>query len=241
MIEAVVGYPGNGKTFYCTNRAYKAMKRGQKVFTNYPVRGAYRVSFDDLINYTFPQNSMVIIDESGRWFNSRKWTSLPDEVFDLFTLHRHMKLDLLVAVQNFNRIDKALREVIELVWWARNILGFPFFIYEGYYDVEQVGLKGEFQKKSFVSKLSRSRKLYDTHIMANEVNKDDIPEVPWTNAEDRPSIMSRFLSIWKTRQVNTGEDLEEEEPADLGECLACEVGADRAADSLDSEVKDDVK
>lgn len=184
MIEAVTGYPGSGKSFYCTYRAYKAIKKGRKVFTNYPVKGAYKITFDDLIKYTFPPDSLVIIDEAGRWFNSRKWSDLPDQVFDLFTMHRHMRLDLLVAVQNFNRIDKALREVIELCWWARNIPLLPWFIYDGYYDVEQLGMKGEAEKRDIVFKYSKSRKLYDTHIMAKMIDYNDIPLIPWDNLQN---------------------------------------------------------
>lgn len=212
MIEGVVGYPGNGKSYYCTNRAYKALKSGRKVFCSYYVKGAYKLTFDDLINYTFPPNSLVIIDESGRWFNSRKWASLPDEVFDLFTLHRHMKLDLLVAVQNFNRIDKSLREVIELVWWARNIGYLPFFIYEGYYDVESVGLKGDYQLRSVVSKFSRSRKLYDTHAMSTAIDKGYIPEIPWDAQENskKPGIKKRLKNIFAIRSKKSSEIIYEE-------------------------------
>lgn len=183
MIQAYTGYPGAGKTFACTHEAMKAIKEGRIVFANYPVKGAYKITFDDLVNYTFPKGSTVIIDESGRWFNSRSWSKLPAEVFDLFTLHRHMRLDLIVAVQNFNRIDIALREVIELVWYARNLPFLPFFIYEGYYEVEKIGMKGEAQKRQYIWKWSRSRKLYDTHIMRQAVDKTDMPLIKWGDAE----------------------------------------------------------
>lgn len=176
MIEAYTGYPGAGKTFALTNRAYKSLKAKRKVFTSFPVKGTYKVTYDDLVNYSFPENSVVIIDESGRWFNSRNWGNLPPQVFDLFTLHRHARLDLIIGVQNFNRIDVALREVIELVWWARNHWWLPVFVYDGYYDVEQLGLKGEANLRSYVWKWSRSRKLYDTHAMKSIF--DGIPTIP---------------------------------------------------------------
>lgn len=193
MIEAYTGYPGAGKTMALTWRAVRDMRKGYKVFTSYPVKGAYRLTFDDLINYTFPPGSTLIIDESGRWFNSRNWSKLPAEVFDLFTLHRHMKLDLIVGVQNFNRIDVALREVIELVWWARNIWILPFFMYDGYYDVEQLGMKGEYQKRHYIWRWTRSRKYYDTHIMSKEVNKDEIPLVPWVEKEKKSQKILKKL------------------------------------------------
>lgn len=186
MIKAYTGYPGNGKSFACTHYAYKDIKKGRKVFTSYPVKGAYKITFDDLCKYRFPEGSTVIIDESGRWFNSRNWKDLPPEVFDLFTLHRHMKLDLVVAVQNFNRIDVALREVVELVYWSRNYPWLPFIIYDGYYDVESLGLKGQANTTHIIWKWTRSRKLYDTHAMSKTINKDEIPLIPWeTDQPDR--------------------------------------------------------
>lgn len=184
MIEALTGYPGTGKTFGLTNRAYKEMKKKRKVFSNYYIKGAYKLTFDDLVNFTFPSGSVVIIDESGRYFNARKWQSLPSEVFDLFTLHRHMQLDLIIAVQNFNRIDVALREVIELVWWSSNPWWSPWFIYEGYFDVDKLGMKGEASMRKYVSRFSRSRKLYDTHAMSKAINKDYIPELLWSALDE---------------------------------------------------------
>lgn len=180
MIEAYTGYPGSGKSFALTYRAYKAMKQKRNVYSSYYIKGAYKLTFDDLVNFTFPKGSVVIIDESGRWFNSRNWQKLPSEVFDLFTLHRHMQLDLIVAVQNFNRIDVALREVIELVWWARNLWYLPIFVYDGYYDVDKLGMKGEANTRSYVGRYTRARKLYDTHAMSKTINKDIIPKIPWT-------------------------------------------------------------
>lgn len=231
MIDVIVGYQGSGKTFRLVKKAAKAMKEGRKVFTNVRIKGAYKLTFQDLIDYTFPPGSVVLIDESGRWFNSRKWAQLPEAVFDLFTLERHLKLDLTIAVQNFNRIDKSLREVIEWAWWARNIPFSPFFIYEGYADVEHLGLKGECVSKDYIWKWSRSRKLYDTHGMAVAVDKDFIPEIPW-DWEDEPkeSILSRVLNWF--RRPKSSDELED----DPGESLACEGDPEQPAAAPDLEV-----
>lgn len=201
MIQAYTGYPGHGKSFACTYRAYKDIKAGYKVFTSYPVKGAYKITFDDLIKYTFPKGSTVIIDESGRWFNSRNWKDLPSQVFDLFTLHRHMRLDLVVAVQNFNRIDIALREVVELVWWARNYALLPFIIYDGYYDVDKLGMKGESNKRQYVWKWTRARKLYDTHAMSKVFEgMEEIPMIPWVEEEEDKLKRKRSLK-WRVKRL----------------------------------------
>lgn len=201
MIEAVTGFPGSGKSVYCSYQTMKALKQGRKVFINIPVRGAYKITFDDLIKYRFPKGSLVIIDEGGRWFNSRKWKDLPSEVFDLFTLHRHMGLDLIVAVQNFNRIDVALREVIELVWWARNNPILPFYMYDGYYDVEAMGLKGQSQHKSYIWRWSKARKLYDTHAMSKAFeNKDDMPLIPWIEETPKKPFKERLKEMFQRKR-----------------------------------------
>lgn len=197
MIEAYTGYPGNGKSFALTWRAYRAMRNGRIVFSNYAIKGAYKVTFDDLVNYTFPAGSVLIIDESGRYFNSRKWKDLPQEVFDLFTMHRHMRLDLIIAVQNFNRIDVSLREVIELVWWSCNYTFLPVFLYYGYYDVEALGLKGESHKFNFIWRWTKARKLYDTHAMRTTIDKDLIPFDSWTSApKTQRSVLGRLSRQW---------------------------------------------
>lgn len=223
MIDVIVGYQGSGKTFYLVNKAHKAIKQGRKVFTNVRIRGAYKLTFQDLIDFTFPPGSVVLIDEAGRWFSSRKWSQLPDEVFDLFTLERHLRLDLTIAVQNFNRIDKALREVIEWAWWARNRFFSPWFIYEGYSDIEHVGLKGECERKMYVWRWSRSRKLYDTHGMASQINKGFIPEIPWDWEE--PKKDSSLKALIRSLMPSQAAVMQQE--AEPGECLAGEVDPGR--------------
>ena len=195
-IKAVTGFPGTGKTFYLTHQAYLNIKQGRDVFSNYPIRGAYEITFDDLVNYRFPKGSLVVIDESGRWFNSRNWSKLPSEVFDLFTLHRHAQLDLLIAVQNFNRIDVALREVIEMVYWSENPIILPYFKYYLYYDVEQIGGLKEYQSIERIYKRSRSRKLYDTHVMERIFEgKDEIPKKLWNPDYEVKSWRKRLYKL----------------------------------------------
>lgn len=192
MIIAVTGHPGSGKSFYIVNRAYKAIKKGRIVFSNIAIKGAYKIEFDDLVRYDFPAGSVVVIDEAGRWFNSRKWKDLPDRVFDLFTLHRHFKLDLIIAVQNFARIDIALREVIELTYWSESLWYLPYRLYYGYYDVEKVGGLKHYDFIRRISKYSKSRNLYDTHEMEKEKIGEDMPLIPWY---DETIDFSMFRSL----------------------------------------------
>lgn len=165
MIVAITGPPGSGKSYALVARAYKALRDGRSVYSNFPIKGCYEFKLDDLVNNSFPEGSVIIIDEAGRWFGSRDWASLPPEVFDLFTMHRHLGYDMYVAVQAFNRIDKSLREVIELTYVSHN-LWYGFHLYRGFYEVERVGkIKGSEDVRYYLPKRKRYRNMYNTFAM----------------------------------------------------------------------------
>lgn len=191
MIIAYTGMPGGGKTYALVWRAYKAIKEGRTVFANFPLKGTYQITLDDLCDYRFPENSVVLIDEAGRWFNSREWKDLPPEVFDMFTMHRHLQMDLYIGVQSFARVDKSLREVVELTYWARNSPILPFHRYEGFYDLEKLGsMKREPHVSHIVWKLKSLRNMYDTFSMKSKfAHKPMIPHRAWSRLDKRKSVV----------------------------------------------------
>lgn len=182
MIIAYTGMPNSGKSYALVYRADKAMRQGRTVFCNFPLKGTFQITLDDLCNYQFPEGSVVLIDEAGRWFNSHNWKDLPPEIFDLFTMHRHMQMDLFIAVQSFTRVDKSLREVVELVYWARNNPMLPYHKYYGYYDLEKLGsMKRDHHVQHIVFKNKRLRSMYDTHAMKSQfATKPMMPYVRWS-------------------------------------------------------------
>lgn len=196
MIVAYTGMPGGGKTYALVWRAKKAMKEGRMVFSNVYIQGTYQITFDDILHYRFPEGSVVIFDEGGRWFNSKKWKELPDEVFDLFTIHRHLQMDLFIGVQSFNRIDKSLREVIEVTYWSRNLPILPFHIYEGYYELEKVGsMRRDYDVKHIIWKNRKLRSLYNTHSMKHVFSvREEMPLNAW---ETKKYVSNkRFYEKW---------------------------------------------
>lgn len=203
MIIAYTGMPGSGKTYALVQRAHKAMLQGRQVFANFPLKGTYQISLDDICTYQFPEDCVVLIDEAGRWFNSREWKDLPHEVFDLFTMHRHVKMDLFIAVQSFARIDKSLREVVELVYWATNRGYLPYHKYYGYYDLEKLGsMKKDHHVMHIVWKSKRLRNYYDTFSMKEKfAHKPFVPLVKWS---DRDLTTKEKINLWfKHRKLRT--------------------------------------
>lgn len=58
-------------------------------------------------------NSIILFDEVGVFLNSRMWSFVPPELLStLFTL-RHENIHLVCTFQNFNQVDKQLRENIQ--------------------------------------------------------------------------------------------------------------------------------
>lgn len=200
MIIALTGMPGSGKSYGLVHRAYKSMKQGKPVFSNFPIKGAYQFTLDDLCNYSFPEGSVIIIDEAGRWFNSRSWGTLPPEVFDLFTMHRHLEYDMYIGVQSFARIDKSLREVIELVYVTHK--SFFWHLYRGFYDVERVGkIKGQEDVRYYIPKRKKYYKMYDTHSMKSAWHgKPPMPEILYSPAPPlnfKESFMAAYKKLLK--------------------------------------------
>lgn len=203
MIIAYTGMPGSGKTYALVQRAHKALLQGRQVFANFPLKGTYQISLDDICTYQFPEDCVVLIDEAGRWFNSREWKDLPHEVFDLFTMHRHVKMDLFIAVQSFARIDKSLREVVELVYWATNRSYLPYHKYYGYYDLEKLGsMKKDHHVMHIVWKSKRLRNYYDTFSMKEKfAHKPFVPLIKWS---DRDLTPKEKINLWiKHRKLRT--------------------------------------
>ena len=184
MIRAITGMPGGGKTVFLAHIAKKSLKQGRMVYSNISIKGTHKITFDDLLHFTFPRGAVILIDEAGRHFNSRRWKELPDEIFDLFTLHRHLGLDMYVCAQNFGYIDSQLRKVIELTYWAKNSPILPFFRYEGYYDLEKLGQMKQADVTTIVWKTRKLFSMYNTHSMSVVYNdKEEVPAIPWFKYE----------------------------------------------------------
>ena len=113
MIIGYFGLPGAGKTYLATRDflQYKKKDKNKNLFSNIPVEGAYKLTFNDLTNFFIPTNSVLLLDEVQYWASSRDWSNLPLALYNYFSQSRKMGIDLLYTAQDSSRVDKTLREV----------------------------------------------------------------------------------------------------------------------------------
>lgn len=134
-IEIVMGRPGIGKTTYLALRARQAIKKGIKVYSNVPIAGCYKFSIkNDMMVYNV-ENALVVIDEAGKEFNAREFRKFTMKMYEFFTLHRHYKLRVVLAVQFWDRLDIVIRELVQKIYILK-----PCIINKWYVKIQEVGV-----------------------------------------------------------------------------------------------------
>lgn len=113
MIEAFIGLPGQGKTYLMTRIALKKMKKGRKVYANYPLEGAIRYNqIEELFGIT---NAVALIDEAGLVAPAGFWNKIPFDVMAHWRQHRHKGVDIYYTAQDLQDVATPLRRVTQFV------------------------------------------------------------------------------------------------------------------------------
>lgn len=110
MIHIVMGKPGVGKSTYLAYKTAKSLKQNRSVYSNVYIEGAYKFQIQDLGKYNI-ESALVIIDEAGFEFNARDFKKFTNDLYRFFTMHRHYDLDIILAVQFWDRLDIVIREL----------------------------------------------------------------------------------------------------------------------------------
>lgn len=116
----VVGKKGSGKTTWGVKLAYTYMKRGYKVYANFDIPGVHYFDPLDIGKYTFPEYSIVIIDEMNRYWDNRKWKDTMVETIEWFRYERQYKVKLYGLSQTYD-IDPKLRRLTDDLYLAKNV------------------------------------------------------------------------------------------------------------------------
>lgn len=116
MIYGVFGLPRSGKTTFLCKIAKKAMKRGEKVFTNFPCKGAYKLDFSTLGKYEY-SDCLLLIDEISLICDSRDWKNFNSDLRYFFTNHGHYNVNIYYCSQWFTDTDIKIRRMTEQLYY----------------------------------------------------------------------------------------------------------------------------
>ena len=131
MITGYFGVPGCGKSTFLSQIAIKELrkiKQGKSaykhVLTNFPVHGCEIVNIHDLGRYDI-QNSLILFDEISMDADSRDYKNFSKSLRDFFILHRHACNDIVYFCQDYEKVDKVIRNLTFDLWYLRKPV-FPF-------------------------------------------------------------------------------------------------------------------
>lgn len=118
----VFGKKGSGKTTFLTKTALKAIRKGRTVYSTVDIPGTYKFDVNMIGNYTFPQNSVILIDEVGMIWDNRNYKNFRPEVRDYFKLQRQYKNTVYLFSQSFD-VDVKLRTLTDSMYLCKCYLG----------------------------------------------------------------------------------------------------------------------
>lgn len=117
-IECYTGDPGAGKTYLMTKRALKLMKKGHRVYANYPLEGAIPWKFVDEL-YAIKRepedkkSPYILMSEASLLYPCGSHKAIPFEVVANWREHRHRGINILWDAQDFSDVAVALRRVTQ--------------------------------------------------------------------------------------------------------------------------------
>ena len=112
MITGIFGLPGSGKSTFLAQLAKRYQKMGYRVFINedFPVDGCYLYSWSDVGKFDM-SNSVVLIDEVSLYADNRDFKQFHKALKQFFILHRHYHIDIVWCTQQFDGVDRKIREL----------------------------------------------------------------------------------------------------------------------------------
>lgn len=121
---AIIGYfgvPGCGKSTTLVKIARKEQKRLKKrykhIYTvNIDIKGCTRITKQDFEKYKFT-DSLILWDEITLDYDNRDFKSFSLNAKESFCLHRHFGLDIIYATQNYENVDKKIRDLTLELWY----------------------------------------------------------------------------------------------------------------------------
>lgn len=135
-LDIVYGGPGSGKTTYACYMARKFIACGIPVFSNVPIKGAYKITKEDIGLWRIPSQSLLILDEAGIEYNNRDFRNNFNSgkngnnvsqklALEWWKKHRHEGVQCIILSQGFDDMDKKLQTLGSHYWIVDRCLILP--------------------------------------------------------------------------------------------------------------------
>lgn len=134
-IYGVFGLPGAGKTSFLTWLALRALQDKplvlgrlawkiyidefrpyKRVYTNFDVKGCYKLDFDALGVQDF-SDCLILIDEIMLLCDSRDYKNFPVRLRNFLALHRHSRVTICYCSQGYADTDKRFRNLTDKIFY----------------------------------------------------------------------------------------------------------------------------
>ena len=108
----VFGKKGSGKTTFLAKTAYKYLKKGYPVYSTERIAGVKQFHESQIGYVTFPENSVILMDEVGMIWDNRNYKNFKEEVRNYFKFQRHERHTVYLFSQTFD-VDVKLRNLTD--------------------------------------------------------------------------------------------------------------------------------
>lgn len=150
MIIGFTGTPGSGKTYEAVKKILDNLMMGKVIYTNIDgmfdpecqemiksycglsdlaiTRQLRQLEPDQIANFWMhlEPRCIVVLDEIHKWFSNRDWQEPKNKEFGYWaSTHRHYGYEVVLITQNIERVDAAVRSLLEwnYVYRKVNFLG----------------------------------------------------------------------------------------------------------------------
>ena len=130
MVTGYFGLPGSGKTTFLTRIAQKELTKIAKgkspyshILTNFYCRGCEKIDYRQLGNFEI-SNALILLDEITLDADSRNFKQFDDAHKQFFLLHRHYNCDVIYFTQQYDGVDKKIRDITSNLFFVKKFLFF---------------------------------------------------------------------------------------------------------------------
>ncbi|MBU8764190.1 hypothetical protein KM868_11875 [Micrococcus luteus] len=172
FVIGITGGYGTGKSTTGVIKAQQwAAASGAKLFSNFPMRGAFLFDhFTDWYRVAAVHGSIIVFDESQRNFDGRQWGAAGNITqSQIINYVRKMNCLLIFILPSYENIDTRIRQVTDVLIHCHKSQGGTIFNYIYDYQDKNFGEWGRLTNQWVLPPHSQKKvyglNLFDTHSM----------------------------------------------------------------------------